>query len=464
MAERRLTAGGSRAPRLRAPAVSGTRTAPDAAPARSTRAARSATLQGKGERQRGVESRASACSTWKTTATCARPWRPCSPARATTSTWPSAPTRGSRGSEPDAFTWSSATTRCPTTPAHGCCARPPRAGCWSAPGRSSSPPRLTPATPAARRPAQAAGGRAAPGARGPAGGVHPLNGGWRRALATTERCSGALAIRGRSGQRAAPPPMTRYLALLALLAACSTKAATSPADGAPVSTARPKPAASAPPPAALRRPPLLGRAPPRRRRRPRPSAAAPLPRRPPRRPPPPPQEAPLPAVKVSNIGMHIGGGPNDDVTKDPIRRSVQPHFDAFRRCFAQVEDAGKARRFRRRPARRSRRRQGAGEPPAHDAQGQGVQGLRGAHLRGDRLPQAQGRHHQRQLLAPLHARIVFLHSAESAVRPFLHSARERSATLPAQRPRALRDPSCTAPESAPRLPAQRPRALRDPRP
>ncbi len=53
-------------------------------------------------------------------------------------------------------------------------------------------------------------------------------------------------------------------------------------------------------------------------------------------------EAPLPAVKVSNIGMHIGGGPNDDVTKDPIRRSVHPHFDAFRRCFAQAEDTGRA--------------------------------------------------------------------------------------------------------------------------
>lgn len=37
--------------------------------------------------------------------------------------------------------------------------------------------------------------------------------------------------------------------------------------------------------------------------------------------------------------MHIGGGPNDDVTKEPIRKSVQPHFDAFRRCFGQAKDA-----------------------------------------------------------------------------------------------------------------------------
>jgi hypothetical protein len=57
------------------------------------------------------------------------------------------------------------------------------------------------------------------------------------------------------------------------------------------------------------------------------------------------ESAPLPRVAVANIGMHIGGGPNDDVTKDPIRRSVQPHFDEFRRCFAQVEDAHKAGDF-----------------------------------------------------------------------------------------------------------------------
>jgi hypothetical protein len=52
-------------------------------------------------------------------------------------------------------------------------------------------------------------------------------------------------------------------------------------------------------------------------------------------------QVPLPAVKVSNIGMHIGGGPNDGPTKEPIRRSVEPHFDALKRCFAQVEDPRK---------------------------------------------------------------------------------------------------------------------------
>ena len=59
----------------------------------------------------------------------------------------------------------------------------------------------------------------------------------------------------------------------------------------------------------------------------------------------PAEEAPLPKVKVKNIGMHIGGGPNDDVTKEPIKRSVEPHFDAFRRCFAKVEDQTKGGDF-----------------------------------------------------------------------------------------------------------------------
>ncbi len=50
---------------------------------------------------------------------------------------------------------------------------------------------------------------------------------------------------------------------------------------------------------------------------------------------------PLPAVKVVNIGMHIGGGPNDNETKAPIRSSVQPHFDAFRACWRSVVDKTK---------------------------------------------------------------------------------------------------------------------------
>ena len=39
--------------------------------------------------------------------------------------------------------------------------------------------------------------------------------------------------------------------------------------------------------------------------------------------------------------MHIGGGPNDDVTKGPIKRSVAPHFDALKACFGKAEDQAK---------------------------------------------------------------------------------------------------------------------------
>jgi hypothetical protein len=51
-----------------------------------------------------------------------------------------------------------------------------------------------------------------------------------------------------------------------------------------------------------------------------------------------PEVAPAPpAVRVANIGMHIGGGPNDDVTKTPIAKSVAPHFDELRVCYALLE-------------------------------------------------------------------------------------------------------------------------------
>jgi type IV secretory pathway VirB10-like protein len=55
----------------------------------------------------------------------------------------------------------------------------------------------------------------------------------------------------------------------------------------------------------------------------------------------PPEEEPLPNVEVKNIGMHIGGGPNDRETKRPIKESVQPHFDSLRRCWKLVDDPAK---------------------------------------------------------------------------------------------------------------------------
>ena len=58
-------------------------------------------------------------------------------------------------------------------------------------------------------------------------------------------------------------------------------------------------------------------------------------------PPPAAPPAPLPSVQVKNIGMHIGGGPNDQVSKQPIADSVKPHFDALRACWSYVDDPSK---------------------------------------------------------------------------------------------------------------------------
>ena len=51
-----------------------------------------------------------------------------------------------------------------------------------------------------------------------------------------------------------------------------------------------------------------------------------------------PAEGPLPRVKVANIGIHIGGGPNDAVTKEPFKKSVFPHHDELRRCWGTSGD------------------------------------------------------------------------------------------------------------------------------
>jgi len=45
----------------------------------------------------------------------------------------------------------------------------------------------------------------------------------------------------------------------------------------------------------------------------------------------------LPHVRVKNIGLHIGGGPNDAATKAPFLRQIESQFDAFRRCYGLLE-------------------------------------------------------------------------------------------------------------------------------
>lgn len=59
---------------------------------------------------------------------------------------------------------------------------------------------------------------------------------------------------------------------------------------------------------------------------------------------PPPAPA-LPEVKVENIGLHIGGGPNDDASKQPFKQAIEPHFDDFRKCYALVDEPAKGGTF-----------------------------------------------------------------------------------------------------------------------
>ncbi|MEP7122552.1 MAG: hypothetical protein ABJE95_16640 [Byssovorax sp.] len=134
------------------------------------------------------------------------------------------------------------------------------------------------------------------------------------------------------------------LAAAALLAtACGAPSATSPADGAPLPSAsaeaaRIAAAASASAPVAA--PAASSAAAPAPPPEPVASASAA-----PTAAPAAPPEAPLPNVKVANIGMHIGGGPNDAVTKEPIHKSVIPHYDEFRRCYGLLEDQKKGGTF-----------------------------------------------------------------------------------------------------------------------
>jgi hypothetical protein len=126
--------------------------------------------------------------------------------------------------------------------------------------------------------------------------------------------------------------LSTALSAALLASGCSTRVATTPADGAPAAPTAPASVAAAPSaPASVDPAPVSASA--------AASAAAAAPSAAPSASAS--AEEPLPSVKVVNIGMHIGGGPNDAPTKEPIRRSVEPHFDAFRRCFALVSEAKK---------------------------------------------------------------------------------------------------------------------------
>ena len=79
--------------------------------------------------------------------------------------------------------------------------------------------------------------------------------------------------------------------------------------------------------------------------------AAPRAPEPPVAPPPEPKPEPapvagsLPRVTIENVGMHIGGGPNDDAAKQPFRQAVETQFDAFRACYVKAEEPEKGGTF-----------------------------------------------------------------------------------------------------------------------
>ncbi len=55
--------------------------------------------------------------------------------------------------------------------------------------------------------------------------------------------------------------------------------------------------------------------------------------------------APLPEVIVETVGLHIGGGPNDDASKAPFLRALSDNFDGFRACYVKAEEPEKGGTF-----------------------------------------------------------------------------------------------------------------------
>lgn len=48
---------------------------------------------------------------------------------------------------------------------------------------------------------------------------------------------------------------------------------------------------------------------------------------------------------MENVGLHIGGGPNDDASKAPFLRALENQFGAFRSCYVKVDDPVKGGTF-----------------------------------------------------------------------------------------------------------------------
>ncbi len=54
---------------------------------------------------------------------------------------------------------------------------------------------------------------------------------------------------------------------------------------------------------------------------------------------------PLPELKLTIAGMHIGGGPNDEPTKRPFLRTIEAAFPKLRDCYRKVDQPGQSGTF-----------------------------------------------------------------------------------------------------------------------
>jgi hypothetical protein len=57
-------------------------------------------------------------------------------------------------------------------------------------------------------------------------------------------------------------------------------------------------------------------------------------------PAPAPGTPTLPAVTVRNVGLHVGGGPNDAAGKAPFLTAIEQQFPEFLRCYRLVSEPG----------------------------------------------------------------------------------------------------------------------------
>lgn len=53
----------------------------------------------------------------------------------------------------------------------------------------------------------------------------------------------------------------------------------------------------------------------------------------------------LPEVRLRNVGLHVGGGSNDETEKEPFKRALEARFEDFLRCYRSAEEPAKGGTF-----------------------------------------------------------------------------------------------------------------------